>query len=314
MGGIPVSSPAGVTTNLSTWGSWSAHSIMLPYIEQSAIYNAINFKTPSIQASGTGAEGNSTAVLTKINAFLCPSSPPYPGISYPVSGGGNGPSPGNNYFASAGSSMNVFAGGANPGFGTYASTAAAPNGPFQVGGQVFAERDITDGLSNTIAFGEWRAGDNNSAKFSSPQEIILGSAPTGASLYDNTGALLTEPQGSAVLSQFLTACTGLAQPAGTVPNHLSFIGELWAEGVPARSMGNTLQAPNPQYPNCVVNGGGGDTDNDYGVVGMSSYHPGGANVAFCDGSVHFLKNTTNQLTVWQLGSRSQGEVISADAY
>jgi hypothetical protein len=33
-----------------------------------------------------------------------------------------------------------------------------------------------------------------------------------------------------------------------------------------------------------------------------------------DGSVHFLKDSTNMLTVWALGSRAQGEVISADAY
>ena len=47
---------------------------------------------------------------------------------------------------------------------------------------------------------------------------------------------------------------------------------------------------------------------------MSSYHPGGANVAMVDGSVRFLKSSTSQTVVWALGSRAQGEVISADAY
>jgi prepilin-type processing-associated H-X9-DG protein len=47
---------------------------------------------------------------------------------------------------------------------------------------------------------------------------------------------------------------------------------------------------------------------------MSSYHPGGANVTMCDGSVHFLKASTSWPVVWSLGSRAQGEIISADSY
>jgi hypothetical protein len=34
----------------------------------------------------------------------------------------------------------------------------------------------------------------------------------------------------------------------------------------------------------------------------------------CDGSVKFLKDSTNLQTIWALGSRAQGEVISADSY
>jgi prepilin-type processing-associated H-X9-DG protein len=45
-----------------------------------------------------------------------------------------------------------------------------------------------------------------------------------------------------------------------------------------------------------------------------SYHPGGANVAFADGSVKFIKNTVNITTWGALGTRAGGEVISADAY
>ena len=51
-----------------------------------------------------------------------------------------------------------------------------------------------------------------------------------------------------------------------------------------------------------------------GVWGLSSYHSGGANVVMLDGSVRFLKNSTNIITVWCLGSIAQGEVISSDSY
>jgi prepilin-type processing-associated H-X9-DG protein len=48
--------------------------------------------------------------------------------------------------------------------------------------------------------------------------------------------------------------------------------------------------------------------------GFSSYHPGGANMLFGDGSVHFLKKSINLVTYNALGSRNGGEVISSDAY
>jgi hypothetical protein len=34
----------------------------------------------------------------------------------------------------------------------------------------------------------------------------------------------------------------------------------------------------------------------------------------CDGSVRFLKNSVASQLVWSLGTRAQGEIISADAY
>jgi prepilin-type N-terminal cleavage/methylation domain-containing protein/prepilin-type processing-associated H-X9-DG protein len=48
--------------------------------------------------------------------------------------------------------------------------------------------------------------------------------------------------------------------------------------------------------------------------GFASNHPGGANLLFADGSVHFLKKSINLVTYCALGSRNGGEVLSADAY
>jgi len=45
-----------------------------------------------------------------------------------------------------------------------------------------------------------------------------------------------------------------------------------------------------------------------------SYHPGGVNALFADGSVKLLKNTVATNVYWGLGTRAGGEVISADSY
>ncbi len=317
MGGIPLLNTSN-PPNLTSWGAWSAQATMLQFVEQGPLYNATNFSVGCFSKGGMGADNNYTTLLSKVNGFICPSSPPYVGITSPTDSAPPnemGPSPGNNYFASAGSSMNVY-GPNNPDM--YATSNSTPNGPF-CHGLVFGERDITDGLSNTISFGEWRSGDNNMNKLTLPQDLIIASSqPSGASPRDfsgSTGAYCNMPLGGAILNSWLQQCAGLAQAGGTPPpKHYSYIGELWAEGVPSRGMGNVLVAPNSPYPNCLYSFGGGDTDDDFGNVGLSSFHPGGANVLFCDGSVHFIKNTINQLTLWQLGSRGQGEVVSSDSY
>ena len=49
-----------------------------------------------------------------------------------------------------------------------------------------------------------------------------------------------------------------------------------------------------------------------GGAGLSSYHPGGANVLFVDGHVTFLKETTVQVMLEALTTRKRGEVVSLD--
>ena len=43
--------------------------------------------------------------------------------------------------------------------------------------------------------------------------------------------------------------------------------------------------------------------------GISSYHPGGVNVAFCDGSVRFLNDSTNPQLVKAMLTIDGGEPI-----
>ena len=49
----------------------SAQAMLLPYLEQSPVYNALNFNFGAEYDLGM----NSTAVLTIVAGFLCPSDP-----------------------------------------------------------------------------------------------------------------------------------------------------------------------------------------------------------------------------------------------
>jgi prepilin-type processing-associated H-X9-DG protein len=45
-----------------------------------------------------------------------------------------------------------------------------------------------------------------------------------------------------------------------------------------------------------------------------SFHPGGANHVFADGSVHFVKETTNPRVFIHLLTFNRGEILSADQF
>jgi prepilin-type processing-associated H-X9-DG protein len=43
-----------------------------------------------------------------------------------------------------------------------------------------------------------------------------------------------------------------------------------------------------------------------------SFHSGGVNTLMADGSVKFIKSSINQLVWFALGTKANGEIISAD--
>ena len=47
---------------------------------------------------------------------------------------------------------------------------------------------------------------------------------------------------------------------------------------------------------------------------LGGHTKGGFAVVMCDGSVKFLKDSTNIVTIWALGSRASGEIIDANSY
>ena len=274
---------------------------MLPYLEQQSLFNAANFSLNTINGPA-GVWTNSTALTTRINGFLCPSdtAPSWPDITVVAAR-----ATGVNYFASVGSSLEF----------NSSMTGGPPNGIFgyipPTGGVLTTPASISDGTSNTIAFGEWRVGDGNDAIITVPSDIIfVGAYPPGVTR--NT-PLMTLPAGAAPFQLWTQACTS-AILSDRTSNHTSELGMGWAWGLPGFTIGNTVSAPNPKYPNCSVDTASDNTIWNPGMWTFSSHHPGGANAVFADGSVRFLKDTTSLPVIWALGSRAQGEVISADSY
>jgi prepilin-type N-terminal cleavage/methylation domain-containing protein/prepilin-type processing-associated H-X9-DG protein len=296
----PASLPAMLNGAVSPAGAWSAHARMLGFLEQSALYNAANFNLAAWQ-DVNGAYSNSTVSLARLSVFLCPSDiPPNWNLRSGISPF-TAVAPGVDYFASVGSSLNF----------TVAATSnipGPPNGIFPFnsvgsGYMALGVRDIPDGTSSTVAFGEWKVGDGSTAILTIPSDgIFLGASnvPAGATTSSMTPASLL---------QWVVSCqSSLATGAA----NWSWVGEDWAIGFPTTTLGNLLLPPNPKYAGCIATASG-IVANPV-TMGLSSYHPGGANVVMCDGSVRFLKDSTSINTVWALGSRNQGEVISADSY
>ncbi len=65
--------PQSIGVAPATWGSWSAQALMLGYMEQTAVYNSINFALAPEWGGNPSYSTNSTAYLTVVSSFLCPS-------------------------------------------------------------------------------------------------------------------------------------------------------------------------------------------------------------------------------------------------
>jgi prepilin-type processing-associated H-X9-DG protein len=88
---------------------------------------------------------------------------------------------------------------------------------------------------------------------------------------------------------------------------------MWHLGLYAHTLGNLILPPNSPYPYCEFWSTNSDWDAG-GIIGLSSFHSGGANVGMADGSVRFLKSSVAYQPLWSIGSRAQGETVSSDSY
>jgi prepilin-type N-terminal cleavage/methylation domain-containing protein len=283
------------------WNEWSAHTLLLPYLEQGPLYNSLNFGNAlpfGGAAFNINNPINTTGTYTKIAGFSCPSD----------SDRLTDPNGHNNYMANSGSGpISTYGNGNVPGWN---GPVAGPfiysdNGTVTtLGGTFLPLASITDGLSNTAAFSERiKAIGSNFTNTSAPFDT---NKPTAS--ISNIPAVATALQTTS--QAYYQACIASAPvPAPGGQDWANFIddnisGAIYVSGQPSCTRYVHVMPPN--------------TWTCRSGLQMShvanSYHPGVVNMLVCDGSVKVIKSTININTWWALGTRNAGEVISSDQY
>ncbi|WP_165066477.1 DUF1559 family PulG-like putative transporter [Paludisphaera rhizosphaerae] len=273
------------------WSSWGANALLLPYLEQQALYASTNFSWGVNPYGDPCYYINSTTANTKLNAFICPSDS---NVGKPNI---------NNYYASVGTTTDFMTvncwGGINP-----ACKATGSTGLFTYF-LTYGMADVTDGTSNTVAYSESLTGKPNVGN-GYRGNSTRGVADPGIVMYNAA----SRPD---LILKGLQACaTGFKSSL----NISSDKGQLWGFGARAYSLFHTIQTPNDSqysFGSCEF---GCDTcglDQSW-TVGAQSNHSGGVNVLFADGSVRFVKDSVSRPTWYALGSRDGGETVSSDAY
>ncbi len=300
----------------SIWGGAGSNNLLswrvmiLPQIEGSTLYNAINFMNPTY-GSGVDSGAMYTAWVTVGNVWLCPSDgtrdqrglglrnnstidgnwPNGSGPTVPAGfpgAGGLPPIPVSNYAGSFGDNYCI---GALTGTGGpwETPTSATYPGPLpgnavRIGWAGFWGTDFNVGISA-------HGGGQLRGMFAYRTQ---GVGPVGiASMTDGTSNTL------------LVGETLPAQVADS--NFWHHNGCTLGTTVPINW--NTSQAPSITFGDSNWN-----SRYSYASKGAKSFHAGGVNFLMGDGSVRFMKSSISLPTYCALGSRNGGEVVSADSY
>jgi len=254
---------------------------ILPYLEETNIYNKFNFET------GVSNVANDTVRVVRIDTLFCPSEVR--------------PRWSRNYGANQGGpplAQTTYAGCHHD----YEAPIDADNhGVFFLNSQLRYE-DIPDGTSNTIFLGEYL--------FDAP---IEGWASGTRATLRNVG-----PRPNYSATSLWSWNTGLSErledtdPSGAFQMVAPLYQQPSLDSVRALLVPETLDPETHHFPAYQVNPNVPRTA--YLVGGFSSRHPGGINCALGDGSVRFIKDTIDTTTYRWLGHRADGEIIDDNKY
>jgi prepilin-type processing-associated H-X9-DG protein len=279
---------------------WSVLAQLSPYMEQTAVYNAVNFNWPI--APGPGASGpfagytawqpfpvNTTAMAAKVSFFLCPSDGATPQVTLPDGSNTFGPS--NYHFCT---------GDGQPGSGQVGDAGDPNNGAQPADGAFIlgppqSMATLIDGSSNTAA----------------ASEQLIGSASGHTTTV--AGAAPLQDVGRAAVYVATTPLPDNGPTAGCnamIAGWRLDKGYAWWDGDYRSSLYNHYLAPNSVIFDCWQS----SPPHDPAIKAARSNHPGGVNLLCCDGHVQFIKDSVNLATWRGLSTRAGGEVISADAY
>jgi prepilin-type processing-associated H-X9-DG protein len=277
-------------------------ALMLPFLEQTPVYNSINFNFGSdefepLASRSMTASVQATAILQSIRTFQCPSDPLAGAPDY------QGTTDTTNYYASVGTTMYWSQLGT-----TWSNNVPSVNIPstglFTLQAS-YGMQNCTDGSSNTIAFGEAAVGAPTGQLGQKFTGVVNVAALAPYEAFDASANL-------ANTMAALQACqTAWQTGAGGAADDQR--GDNWSHGSMAIELFNTIATPNyanGSFAYCSRIGSGGRAD----ISNADSWHPGGVNVLFADGSVRFVKNSISMPTWMALGTKAGGEVISSDSY
>lgn len=261
-----------------TWSSWRGHgpfTMILPYVEQKALYDQIDFRFEwdhNDTTQDTVAPTNFWISQRKISTFVCPSDQPYPDRNYG----------GMNYAVSGGARRDY-----------YGTGAAVPASGVFLRRVETGIQEITDGTSNVVMLSENLTGDNDNNSFNIRRDVSR-QLPLAVDQFPSAA----DVESSGVF------CDSVAPT-----DHQSNAGRQWSASFPGFVVINEVAPPNWKHVSCCVGTGFGYACDRNGIVPPRSLHPGGVNCAAADASVRFVSDTID-LTLWQrLGARADGNPV-----
>jgi prepilin-type N-terminal cleavage/methylation domain-containing protein/prepilin-type processing-associated H-X9-DG protein len=298
----------GTSTGANSWGAqvselgWRA--MILPQMEGGTVYNAINF---SISSNDINNGAQFTAYNTVFTSWLCPSDG--------TNGGGRLPSniPTGQYTDQP----------LDPSTGQTAAFTPVANYAGSFGDNYCGGVLCSPGLiwetpwNGSPPPGQPRVGWNGywGTGFGLPDGFTMGAGMIRG-YFDYRGTQKPPNVASITDGTSNTIMAGEVVPSAAADsNFWYFNGSYAGTTVPLGWNSNTYPATatncNGQWQNSTAPNGCRFSAAAKGFVSM---HPGGSNMLFGDGSVHFLKNSISLFTYCALGSRAGGEVVSSDSY